>query len=84
MKVIEKMQGKIIVILIEDIFDYRTGSRRHCTLKSQFLLVNFYFVLHQFQIKIARFSLVFTIYILFCAQILVLFLVLAAKCFSLT
>ena len=33
------------------VYSAQTGSRRHCTLKSHFLLVNFYFVLVQFQIK---------------------------------
>ena len=40
-------------------------------LKSQLLLVNFYFVLAQFQIKRARFSLVFTTYVQFCKKNLV-------------
>ena len=41
-------------------------------LKSQLQLVNFYVVLAQFQIKIARFSLVLTTHVLFCTQIVVL------------
>ena len=50
-----------------------TGYRRHCTLKSQLLIVNFYFVFPQFQIKRARFSLVFPTYVQFCTQIVVLY-----------
>ena len=50
------------------------GRRVKQKLKSQFLLVNFYFVLARFQIKRALFSLVFPTYIKFCTQIVVLFL----------
>ena len=39
---------------------------------SHLLQVNFYFVLSQFQIKIAKFSLVFPTYIIFCTQISVI------------
>ena len=42
-----------------------TISERYCTLKSHLLLVNFYFVLEQFHIKRARFSWIFTTYVLF-------------------
>ena len=52
---------------------FNTGSIRHCTLKLFFLLVNFYFVLAQFQIKRACFSLVFPTYVQFCTQIVVLY-----------
>ena len=48
-----------------------TGYRRHCTLKSQLLLVNFYFVLPQFHIKRAHFSFVFPTYVQFLTQIVV-------------
>ena len=50
------------------------GSRRHCILKSQFLSVDFYFVLAQFHIKKARFSLVFSTYVQFSTKIVVIFL----------
>ena len=43
-------------------------------LKSHFLLVNFNFILAQFQIKRAHFSLVFPTYVQFCTQIVVPFL----------
>ena len=48
----------------------RPDTNTH-TLKSHFLLVNFYFFLPQFQIKRACFSLVFPTYLLFCTQIVV-------------
>ena len=51
---------------------HKTGSRRHFTIKSQLLLVNFYFVLSQFKINISRFSLVFLTYVLFCTQIVLI------------
>ena len=53
-------------------------------IKSQLLPVNFYFVLDQFQIKRARFSLVFPTYVQFLTQIVVLYFLetLAANLFS--
>ena len=50
-----------------------TGSRQYCTLRSQLILVNFYFVLSQFQIKRDHFSLAFTTYVQFCTQIVALY-----------
>ena len=50
-----------------------TGSRRYCTLNSQLILVHFYFVLPQFQIKRARFSLVYPSYVQFCTKIVVFY-----------
>ena len=41
-------------------------------LKSYLLLVHLYFILSQFQIKIARLSLVFPTYVQFCTKISVL------------
>ena len=52
---------------------FSTDSRWYCTLKSQLLLVNFYFVLPQLQINRALFSLVFTTYVQFCTHIVVIF-----------
>ena len=49
-----------------------TGSRRHCRLKSHLILVNFNFFKDQFQIKWARFSMVFPTYAQFCTKIVVL------------
>ena len=53
---------------------HTTDSRQHFTLKSHLLLVNFYFVLSQFHITRAHFSLVFPTYFQFCTKIVVLFL----------
>ena len=56
------------------------GERRFKQqLKSQLLLVNFYFVLAQFQIKMDRFSLVFPTYVPFITKIAVLFLSLFSR-----
>ena len=57
------------------IFHNKYGGRRvkKQKLKSQLLLVNFYFVLAQFHIRRARFSLVFPTYVLFCTEMLVLY-----------
>ena len=52
---------------------FGTVSRPHCTLKSHLILVNFYFVSSQFQIKRAHFSLVFPTNVQFCTQIVVLY-----------
>ena len=41
-------------------------------LNSQLLLINFYFVLHQFRMNRARFSFVLPTYVQFCTQIVVL------------
>ena len=53
--------------------DIRRVVKQQQQLKSQLILVNFYFVLAQFQIKIARFSMVFTTYVQFCTHIVVLY-----------
>ena len=52
---------------------YLNDSRCQYTLKSQLILVNFYFVLPQFHIKRARFSWVFITQVQFCTQIVVLY-----------
>ena len=49
----------------------QTGSRRHFTLKSKLLQVNFYFVLAKFHIMKALFSLVFPTYVPFCTHLVV-------------
>ena len=49
-------------------------STRQCTLNQQLLLVDFYFVLPQFQIKGARFSWEFPTCVHFCTKNVVLFL----------
>ena len=49
-----------------------TGSRLNCILKSQLLSFGFYLVLAQFEIKRARFSLVFIRYVLFFTLIVLL------------
>ena len=48
-----------------------TGSRQHFTLKPHFLLVDFYFILGQFQIERAWFPLVFLTHVQICTQIVV-------------
>ena len=49
-----------------------TGSRQHCTLKAQLILIHFYFYFYQFQINRARFSLIFPTDVQFFTQIAVL------------
>ena len=62
-----------------------TGSIQHFKIKSYLLLVHFYIVLAQFQIKIASFSSIFTIYVSFCTQIVVPFFILFNRqCFYLS
>ena len=56
---------------ISDIEAFLTGTRRHYTLKSHLLLVHL--KQFQFQIKRARFSLVFPTYVQFCTQVVVLY-----------
>ena len=55
-------------------YPHMTGSRQHCTLKLNLLLVHLYFVLDQFQIKRSCFYLVFPTYVQYCTQIIVLLL----------
>ena len=62
----------------------QTCSRQHCELKSKLMIGNFNYVKPQFQILGAFFPLVFTTHVIFCTQIVVLFLgsFLAAHLFS--
>ena len=58
---------------ISTCYSYRqTGYRPHFTLKSQLLLVHFYFVLPQFHIRIDNFYWLFPTYVQFCTEISVL------------
>ena len=67
-----------------DCYLQKNSSLWHCKFKLQWLPVNFYFVLYQYHMKRTRFSLVFTTYVQFCTQIVVLFkkIFSAAKIFS--
>ena len=62
----------------------KTGYRQHCTLQLQFLLVNFYFVLAQFQINRARFYLLFPTFVQFFTQIVALLLSLFSSHFNIS